>query len=106
MGLDHDKAQTQFFKEAFATALAATEALKTQVQIFDKTSALAFEQIVEARKERDDVIRNPATVVTPLPMPTTGGGGNQAQANLCPTTRPHQLATQRTHPATPGLTRT
>ena len=41
MGLDHDKAQAQFYKEAFATALAATEALKTQVQTFNETSALA-----------------------------------------------------------------
>ena len=39
--VDHDKAQAQFYKEAFASALAAMETLKTQVQTFDETSALA-----------------------------------------------------------------
>ena len=53
MGLDHDKAQVQFYKEAFATSNAATEALKVQVQSFDEASAMACEQIVVAQRERD-----------------------------------------------------
>ena len=56
MGLDHDKALAQFYKEAFATALVATKALITQVKSFDETSALACEKIVVARKEHDDSI--------------------------------------------------
>ena len=41
MGMDHDKNQVLFYKEAFATSMAATEALKALVQSFDKTSAMA-----------------------------------------------------------------
>ena len=51
-GIDQDRAQAHIYKEAFASALAAAEALNTHVQTFDATSA---EQIVEARKESDDV---------------------------------------------------
>ena len=54
MGLDHDKAHVQFYKEA---SNAATETLKVQVQSFDETLAMACEQIVVARRERDDTIR-------------------------------------------------
>ena len=34
--MDHDRAQAHFYKEAFASALTATEAFKTQVQTFDE----------------------------------------------------------------------
>ena len=37
--------------------MAATEALKVQVQSFDETSAMACEQIVAARRERNNTIR-------------------------------------------------
>ena len=57
MGLDHNKAQDQLYKEAFAASLAATEALKAQFQTFDESSALACEQLVAARKDWNNAIR-------------------------------------------------